>query len=276
MSAEKYKSFKGQKDKEEDKDLVEKADLETNVKMINPADTMNLWTSVVFWAWLFGTTFWSLDFVIPLDFAIGFMVSGGISRPAAGSVMTALGISELISRALCAITGEQKVISKPSIYIISSAVGAGACVLPIIAWNSKGDGDLSITIMFVYAIVVGFCAGVLNCLIMACTVDIFGQKRTVEVWNYVNLMLGIGFVGGPPIGAWFTSTVVNGELVYVFYLAIAFFVLCSLTMAPIPFLMGKLQPRPATDAELSELNNNNNNNNNREDAELIQEKTSIE
>ena len=47
-------------------------------------------------------------------------------------------------------------------------------------------------------------------------------------------------------------------------------------MAPIPFLMGKLQPRPATDAELSELNNNNNNNNNREDAELIQEKTSIE
>ena len=168
--------------------------------------------------------------------------------------------------------------------------------------------------MFVYAIVVGFCAGVLNCLIMACTVDIFGQKRTVEVWNYVNLMLGIGFVGGPPIGAWFTSTVVSkcaflntrtilnqfwnknifiyyalnlnsvpkfnisdGQLVYVFYLAIAFFVLCSLTMAPIPFLMGKLQPRPATDAELSELNNNNNNNNNnREDAELIQEKTSIE
>ena len=63
--------------------------------------------------------------------------------------------------------------------------------------------------MFVYAIVVGFCAGVLNCLIMACTVDIFGQKRTVEVWNYVNLMLGIGFVGGPPIGAWFTSTVVS-------------------------------------------------------------------
>ena len=35
---------KGEKDKEEDKDLVEKADLETNVKMINPADTMNLWT----------------------------------------------------------------------------------------------------------------------------------------------------------------------------------------------------------------------------------------
>ena len=104
---------------------------------------------------------------------------------------------------------QNKVISKPSIYIISSAVGAGACVLPIIAWNTKGDGDLSITIMFVYAIVVGFCAGVLNCLIMACTVDIFGQKRTVEVWNYVNLMLGIGFVGGPPIGAWFTSTVVS-------------------------------------------------------------------
>ena len=71
---------------------------------------------MVFWAWLFGTTFWSLDFVIPLDFAIGFMVSGGISRGAAGSVMTALGISELISRALCAITGEQK--ARFLIYII--------------------------------------------------------------------------------------------------------------------------------------------------------------
>ena len=42
MSAEKYKESK--EGKGEDKELVEKADLEDNVKMINPADTMNLWT----------------------------------------------------------------------------------------------------------------------------------------------------------------------------------------------------------------------------------------
>ena len=47
-------------------------------------------------------------------------------------------------------------------------------------------------------------------------------------------MLGVGFVGGPPIGAFFVNTVFEGNIVYVFYIAIAFFLLCSLTMAPIP------------------------------------------
>ena len=100
------------------------------------------------------------------------------------------------------------------IYIISSAIGAAGFVLPIIGYNSMkaGEGEdliLSVAVMYAFAIIVGFCNGVLNCLIMACTVDIFGQKRTVEVWNYVNLMLGLGFVGGPPIGAWFTTSIVG-------------------------------------------------------------------
>ena len=41
------------------------------------------------------------------------------------------------------------------------------------------------------------------------SVEIFGQKRTVQVWNYVSIMLGVGFVGGPPIGQWFTTQVVG-------------------------------------------------------------------
>ena len=72
---------------------------------------MNLFTSVVFWAWLVGTTFWSLDFVIPLDFLINFMEENGIPRSEGGTVMSALGIAELASRALCALTGEQKIVS---------------------------------------------------------------------------------------------------------------------------------------------------------------------
>ena len=40
-------------------------------------------------------------------------------------------------------------------------------------------------------------------------VEIFGQKRTVQVWNYVSIMLGVGFVGGPPIGQWFTTQIVG-------------------------------------------------------------------
>jgi MFS family permease len=100
------------------------------------------------------------------------------------------------------------------IYIIFSFAGALACVLPIVAYNLREEGEsISLMIMYAYAIIVGFCGGVLNCLIMACTVDIFGQKRTVEVWNYVNLMLGLGFVGGPPIGAWFTTQVVGKFLI---------------------------------------------------------------
>ena len=54
--------------------------VEKSEKMIHPADKMNLWTSIVFWAWLLGTTAWSLDFVIPLDFAVPFMTENGISR----------------------------------------------------------------------------------------------------------------------------------------------------------------------------------------------------
>ena len=43
----------------------------------------------------------------------------------------------------------------------------------------------------------------------AYSVEIFGQKRTVQVWNYVSIMLGVGFVGGPPIGQWFTTQIVG-------------------------------------------------------------------
>merc|ERR1712176_1544314 len=94
------------KSEDEEKDqMVEKSEKR---EMIHPADKMNLFTSVVFWAWLLGTTAWSLDFVIPLDFAIPFMEDNGIDRNVAGSVMASLGISELIARVLCALTGEQK------------------------------------------------------------------------------------------------------------------------------------------------------------------------
>ena len=51
------------------------------------------------------------DFVIPLDFAIDFMTDNGMDRTTAGSVMSALGIAELISRVVCAVTGEQKYVS---------------------------------------------------------------------------------------------------------------------------------------------------------------------
>ena len=51
------------------------------------------------------------DFVIPLDFAIDFMTDNGMDRTTAGSVMSALGIAELISRIVCAVTGEQKYVS---------------------------------------------------------------------------------------------------------------------------------------------------------------------
>ena len=96
-------------------------------------------------------------------------------------------------------------------------------------------------------------------------------------------MLGVGFVGGPPIGAWFTTSVArksriiqqsfhhfsSADLVYVFYLAIAFFLACAIIMAPIPLKLPSTQPYYADEAELKENNNNNNNNNNREESALL-------
>ena len=55
----------------------------------------------------------------------------------------------------------------------------------------------------------------------------------------MSIMLGVGFVGGPPIGAFFVTTVFEGKIVYVFYLAIGFFLMCALTMAPIPIYTKK-------------------------------------
>ena len=88
-------------------------------------DSYNMCLDICFWAWLFGTTAWSLgkptvlcsvklidlDFVIPLDFAIQFMTENGIDRNQAGAVMSAFGITELVSRIVCAVTGEQKLVS---------------------------------------------------------------------------------------------------------------------------------------------------------------------
>ena len=74
--------------------------------------------------------------MIPLDFAIQFMTQNGISRDQAGTVMSAFGITELISRIVCAVTGEQKVISKAMIYILSSLIGAAGFLVPIIVEGS--------------------------------------------------------------------------------------------------------------------------------------------
>ena len=102
--------------------------------------------------------------------------------------MSAFGISELVSRIVCAITGEQKLISKPMIYILSSIVGAVGFLIPIVANNGTSDGGkMSLGLMYTFAIVVGFVGGVLNCLIMACTVDVFGQQRTIKV-EFNNLL----------------------------------------------------------------------------------------
>ena len=60
------------------------------------------------------------------------MTENGISRDEAGTVMSAFGITELISRVVCAMTGEQKIISKAMIYILSSLVGAAGFLVPII------------------------------------------------------------------------------------------------------------------------------------------------
>lgn len=243
MWGQPYEAKKEEKENKDEKGKEENEETElitgNGENKKEETEKFNLFTDISFWCWLWGTTFWSLDFVIPLDFAVGFMTQdGNMSRDMAGNVMAALGFAELASRIVCALTGEQKYISKPTLYILTSIVGALSCFLPIIAKGQMGDDEdavMSAGIMFVYAIVVGFCAGVLNCLIMACTVDIFGQSRTVEVWNYVSIMLGVGFVGGPPIGAWFTSSVVP-SLVYVFYLAIVFFALCAIVMLPIPII----------------------------------------
>merc|ERR1712227_522751 len=197
-------------------------------------DSYNMCLDICFWAWLFGTTAWSLDFVIPLDFAIQFMTENGIDRSQAGAVMSAFGITELVSRIVCAVTGEQKLISKAMIYILSSLIGAAGFLIPIVAYKLQDDEGMSIPLMYGFAIVVGFVGGVLNCLIMACTVDIFGQKRTIAVWNYVSIMLGVGFVAGPPVRSFFVQTVFGGQTVYVFYLAVGFFIMCALIMSPIP------------------------------------------
>ena len=72
--------------------------------------------------------------MIPLDFAVQFMTEdGNMSRDMAGNVMAALGFAELASRIVCALTGEQKYVSKATIYIATSVVGALSCFLPILA-----------------------------------------------------------------------------------------------------------------------------------------------
>ena len=78
-------------------------------------------------------------------------------------------------------------LTKATIYILTSAVGAASCILPIVAYgmiplDENGErvegSSISAGIMFAYAIIVGFCAGVLNCLIMACTGKIHNEILT--------------------------------------------------------------------------------------------------
>ena len=71
------------------------------------------------------------------------------------------------------------------------------------------------------------------------------------------------------LGASLHSSIFIADLVYVFYLAIAFFLACAIIMAPIPMKLPSMQPYYADEAELDEKNNNNNNNNNREESAML-------
>ena len=45
-----------------------------------------------------------------MDFAVDFMTANGMARESAASVMSALRFAELLSRIVCAVTGEQKLV----------------------------------------------------------------------------------------------------------------------------------------------------------------------
>lgn len=139
--------------------------------------------------WMLGTLFWSLSFLFPLIFLIDYMGTIGIDPASGALVMTAYGIAEFCGRLLCATVADRLPFSLSYVYGGSSVLmGIATLLAPL---------GRSLSFMYIYSIAVGVNSGILNSLMFATTMQLFGFAKGRHVWGYINVMLALGMVVGP-------------------------------------------------------------------------------
>ncbi|XP_039252271.2 monocarboxylate transporter 5-like [Styela clava] len=181
-------------------------------------------TNPTFILWMLGTLFWSLSFLFPLIFLIDYMSTLGIETSRGTWVMTAYGISEFVGRIICASAAGKLPFGLAYVY-------AGSSGLMGIATLLAPQGE-TIEIMFVYGVVIGINSGILNSLMYAATMQIFGNERGRHVWGYINVMLALGMVVGPVTAGGIYD--VTNSYTAAFYLGGGMFVVSAITNLILP------------------------------------------
>lgn len=205
-------------------------ELRRNVTDNSSSCSSTLCANPGFILWLAGTLFWSISFLFPHIFLMDYMLTSlGIEQGTGSLVMLTYGSAELMGRFLCAGLAGCIPISLSYVYTICSLfAGAVALITP----NVK-----SLHMMFFYGASAGINSGILNALMFVTTMQLFGNKRGIHIWGYINIMLALGMVAGPIMaGGIFDAT---NSYESAFIVGGSVFILCGIVMAAIKPLLNR-------------------------------------
>lgn len=159
------------------------------------------------WAWLIGTTLWSLMFTVPLTNGVdiitnnyqyettsenGTIIFENMTTDTAVKILSANGFIELAVRFLCIAVG-------PKLPKFSGSYGYIYAVTCMLLGGLTYMSTLNNTEMLAWGffLLLPFPVGVMNGMIFGGTANIFGNSLVKTVWPFTNVLLAVGFTAGP-------------------------------------------------------------------------------
>jgi len=200
------KYISGTNDAEMTKIELEKSE-KTDSKKTEKLMDFAVFSDLKVWAWLIGTTLWSLMFTVPLTNGVdiitnnyqyetvsenGTTIYENMTKDTAIQILSANGFIELAVRFLCIAVG-------PKLPKFAGSYGY------IYAFNCFVLGGLTYMstlnntemLAWTFFLLLPFPVGVMNGMIFGGTANIFGNSLVKTVWPFTNVLLAVGFTLGP-------------------------------------------------------------------------------
>jgi MFS family permease len=196
----------GQQSNDAEMTELEKSEEKSDAKTEKLMD-FAVFSDLKVWAWLIGTTLWSLMFTVPLTNGVDIITNNyqyettfengttgyeNMTKDTAITILSANGFIELAVRFLCIAVG-------PKLPKFAGSYGY------IYAFNCMVLGGLTYMstlnntemLAWTFFLLLPFPVGVMNGMIFGGTANIFGNSLVKTVWPFTNVLLAVGFTLGP-------------------------------------------------------------------------------
>ncbi|XP_054772973.1 monocarboxylate transporter 8-like [Lytechinus pictus] len=195
----------------------------------------DLWLDPIFYIYMFGLLAKGVGYVFPFIHLVNYMTWLGIESAKASFVMTAKGASDMAGRFIVGMLGDHLPFPLIHVYVIACGIMGVVTYVAVFAHHAS--------LMFFYAICIGFCNGTFNALLFPINTSLFRKDLRQQTWAYCQVPPGVAIIVGPMIaGAIYDAT----QSYYSdFYVNTFVFVLAMLvfTLIPIIHLKRKIEKK---------------------------------